>query len=222
MVEERLRVPEALRAGQRHSFQGTRSFVLWWVISSVGSDRRSCLSDLRLVIVLLIIFTGLFRDCGRGGNGTLVVAWMFRWFHLTVCEFLSSPLCSFRISPHQKEDPNFHKYLQSEVLGTASDAVLGDPSTASQFQIVDGQLVQEVPDGTQLYAVVEERTDTSVTKLKVSWSTEPASGAAAGTFMWSGDTVEWSIASIQRPQLNVGNFWCHKDLWACTKGNAAF
>lgn len=60
-----------------------------------------------------------------------------------------------------------------------------------------------MPDGSKLYAVVEGRTDTSVKKLKVSWSTEPASGDNAGTFQWSGDTVEWSIPTIDRPQLNV-------------------
>ena len=54
-----------------------------------------------------------------------------------------------------------------------------------------------------MYAVVEGRANSTVTKLKMSWSTEPASGANAGTFMWSGDTVEWSIPTIQRPQLNV-------------------
>ena len=60
-----------------------------------------------------------------------------------------------------------------------------------------------VPDGSMLYAVVEERANSTVMKLKMSWSTEPASGDAAGTFMWSGDTVEWSIPTIDRPQLNV-------------------
>lgn len=101
------------------------------------------------------------------------------------------------------EDPNFHQYLQSEVLGTAGDAVLGSPGTAAQFQIVGGQLVQELPGGGSLYAVVEGQANSSVTKLKMSWSTSPASGANAGTFMWSGDTVEWSIPTIARPQLNA-------------------
>ncbi|KAH9885239.1 hypothetical protein C8Q73DRAFT_305775 [Cubamyces lactineus] len=101
------------------------------------------------------------------------------------------------------EDPNFHQYLRSEVINTAGDAVLGDYTTAAQFQIVDGQLVQLVPDGSKLYAVVEARTDPSVMKLKMSWSTTPASGDNAGTFQWSGDTVEWSIPTIQRPQLNA-------------------
>ncbi|THH12649.1 hypothetical protein EW146_g7498 [Bondarzewia mesenterica] len=100
------------------------------------------------------------------------------------------------------EDPNFHKYLQSEVLNTASDAVLGSPATAAQFQIVSGQLVQNAI-GTPLYAVVEPRANDTVMQLKMSWSTTPASGDNAGTFLWSGDTVEWEIASINRPQLNL-------------------
>ncbi|KAH8083347.1 hypothetical protein BXZ70DRAFT_581676 [Cristinia sonorae] len=98
------------------------------------------------------------------------------------------------------EAPNFHKYLQSEKLGTAGDAVLGDPSTASQFQITGGQLIQLVPDGTKLYAVVESRSDPSVMKLKVSWSTTPST---SGTFVFSGDTVEWSTPAITRPQNNA-------------------
>ena len=52
------------------------------------------------------------------------------------------------------EDTYFHKYLQSAVLSTASDAVLGDPSSAAQFQITNGQLIQNA-NGTPLYAVVE-------------------------------------------------------------------
>ena len=102
-----------------------------------------------------------------------------------------------------QEDPNFHKYLRSEVAGTVSDAILGDPDTAAQFQIVDGQLIQLIPDGSKLYAVVEDRADSTVMKLKVSWSATPAT---AGTFQWSGDTVEWSIPTISRPQLNVSCF----------------
>ncbi|KAK7443525.1 hypothetical protein VKT23_015698 [Stygiomarasmius scandens] len=96
------------------------------------------------------------------------------------------------------EDPNFHKYLQSETLGTASDAVLGDPGNAAQFVITSGQLVQQVSP--PLYAIVEPRANSTVMKLKVTWSTTPAS---SGTFMWSGDTVEWSNPSISRPQNNA-------------------
>ncbi|THV02637.1 hypothetical protein K435DRAFT_749004 [Dendrothele bispora CBS 962.96] len=96
------------------------------------------------------------------------------------------------------EDPNFHKYLRSEVIGTASDAVLGEPSDASQFVITDGQLVQQVDP--LLYAIVEPRANDTVVKLKVTWSETPAT---SGTFMWSGDTVEWSDPNVERPQDNA-------------------
>lgn len=37
----------------------------------------------------------------------------------------------------------------------------------------------------------------------MSWSTTPAT---AGTFVFSGDTLEWSIPTITRPQTNVRGF----------------
>ncbi|KIJ63675.1 carbohydrate-binding module family 1 protein [Hydnomerulius pinastri MD-312] len=103
------------------------------------------------------------------------------------------------------EDPNFHQYLQSEVLNTASTAVLGSPSTAGQFQVSNGQLIQNAPAGSSnmLYAVVEGRANSTVMKLGMSWSTAPASGDNAGTFVFSGDTLEWSIPTISRPQDNA-------------------
>ncbi|KAF9485614.1 hypothetical protein BDN70DRAFT_927269 [Pholiota conissans] len=98
------------------------------------------------------------------------------------------------------EDPNFHQYLQSETLNSPGPAVLGSPSTAAQFQITSaGQLVQNAA-GTNLYAHVEDRANSTVVKLAVSWSTTPA---ASGTFVFSGDTVEWSIPTISRPQTNA-------------------
>ncbi|KAG6839877.1 hypothetical protein C0991_010859, partial [Blastosporella zonata] len=109
-------------------------------------------------------------------------------------------VCGYsRLTNNSQEDPNFHKYLQSEVLNTASDAVLGSPSTAAQFQITNGQLIQNA-NGTPLYAIVETPANSTVVKLKMSWSTTPAT---AGTFVFSGDTVEWSIPTITRPQNNV-------------------
>jgi len=97
------------------------------------------------------------------------------------------------------EGTYLHHYLQSEVLGTASDAVLGSPSTAAQFQIISGQLVQN-PQGSKLYAVVAQP-QTGDVKLKVTWSAD--STATFGTFMWSGDTLEWSDPSVSRPQTNA-------------------
>ncbi|KAF5350683.1 hypothetical protein D9756_008697 [Leucocoprinus leucothites] len=97
-------------------------------------------------------------------------------------------------------DPNFHKYLRSETSGTTSPAVLGEPSTAAQFQITGGQLIQN-PGGTPLYAVVEPFVSGSgQVKLAVSWSKSPA---PAGDFSWSGDTLMWSDPTVTRPQANA-------------------
>ncbi|KAJ6588285.1 hypothetical protein B0H19DRAFT_924039 [Mycena capillaripes] len=97
------------------------------------------------------------------------------------------------------EDPNFHKYLQSQVLGKASPAVLGDYTQAAQFQVVNGQLVQNA-GGTSLYAIVEPPANTTVVKLGVSWSTTPDT---LGTFVFSGDSLEWSSPSVKRQQNNA-------------------
>ncbi|KAF9467214.1 carbohydrate-binding module family 1 protein [Collybia nuda] len=121
---------------------------------------------------------GTTTTTASGGSATLVPGWSFI---------------------RAVADPNFHKYLQSEVLSTASDAVLGSPSTAAQFQVTGGQLVQSV-GGNKLYGVVESRADSTIMKLKLSWSTSPAT---SGTFNFSGDTLEWSNPAITRPQNNA-------------------
>lgn len=60
------------------------------------------------------------------------------------------------------ESPNFHKYLQSNPLYSTGPAVMGDYTTAGQFQVVDGQLVQLIstPGATAqlLYGVVSTET----------------------------------------------------------------
>ncbi|KAI5841985.1 hypothetical protein DFP73DRAFT_118548 [Morchella snyderi] len=104
-------------------------------------------------------------------------------------------------------DPNFHKYLQSSTLRTASDAVLNDASTAGQFNIVNGQLVQLIDTaGTLLYAHVTPQTDTSVTKLLVTWGTTPDT---YGTWAFSGDTTTWSTPGITR-QNNAAFLVCEE------------
>ena len=87
--------------------------------------------------------------------------------------------------------------------GTVSDAVLGEPNDAALFQITGGQLQQLLPSGGFLYAVVAPLTDPTAKKLKVSWSTTPAT---SGSFIWGGDTVEWSDPNVPRPQNNVSNY----------------
>ncbi|KAJ7052802.1 carbohydrate-binding module family 1 protein [Mycena amicta] len=79
------------------------------------------------------------------------------------------------------EDPNFHKYLMS------------------QFQVVNGQLIQNA-GGTNLYAVVTPPANSTVTKLGLTWSTKPDT---LGTFVFSGDSLEWSSPTVPRQQTNA-------------------
>jgi hypothetical protein len=108
-----------------------------------------------------------------------------------------------------QEDPNFHQYLRSEVEGTTGLAVLGDPVDAAQFQINNGQLEQLVPGGTILYATVQPPANSSAVKLAVSWTTTPDT---LGSFVWGGDTVEWSSPTVSRPQNNVRRSCPHADV----------
>jgi hypothetical protein len=91
--------------------------------------------------------------------------------------------------------PNYHKYLQTKPVYTTGLAILESYTTAGQFQVVDGQLVELVSGGL-LYAVVSPQTDSSVTKLALTFST---SKNTYGTFAWSGDALTWSVSGITRP-----------------------
>ncbi|KAH8597221.1 hypothetical protein B0O99DRAFT_87847 [Bisporella sp. PMI_857] len=94
-------------------------------------------------------------------------------------------------------DPNYHKYLQTSPQYVSGTAILGSYTTAGQFQVVSGQLV-ELIDGGKLYANVIPSSDT--TKLAVTFNTTQNT---YGTFAWSGDALQWSIPSINRPNLSA-------------------
>jgi hypothetical protein len=74
---------------------------------------------------------------------------------------------------------------------------MGDYTTAGQFNIVNGQLV-ELITGELLYAVVSPPADSTVTKLAVTFSKSPNT---YGTFAFSGDAVTWTVPSISRPNI---------------------
>ena len=97
------------------------------------------------------------------------------------------------------EAPNFHKYLQTHPEYTMGTAIMDDYSTAGQFNIVNGQLV-ELVEGTQLYANVEQPANSSVAKLAMTFKATPNT---FGTFSFSGDAVQWSVPSISRPNLSA-------------------
>jgi hypothetical protein len=111
--------------------------------------------------------------------------------------------------------------MQTKPLYSASAAVLGDYTTAGQFQIVDGQLVQLVssPGATPeklLYGVVSETRVINNNSLAVTFSETKNS---YGKFAWNGDGLTWSVAGVQRPNaaawyvcsgqqmyVNLGNY----------------
>ncbi|KAF3903318.1 hypothetical protein AA313_de0201338 [Arthrobotrys entomopaga] len=94
------------------------------------------------------------------------------------------------------EAPYFHKYLQSLTLRTTGEAVMGDYTTAGQFDIVNGQLVQLInTSGALLYGHIEQQTSSSQTKLQLTWATTPDT---YGTFAWSGDAVTWTASGVTR------------------------
>jgi len=97
------------------------------------------------------------------------------------------------------ESPNFHQYLQTSPEYAAETAILDSYTTAGQFQIVSGQLVELISGGL-LYLNVAPQTNTSETKLPVTFATTQNT---YGTFAFSGDAVQWSIASIDRPNLSA-------------------
>ncbi|PGG96734.1 hypothetical protein AJ79_09462 [Helicocarpus griseus UAMH5409] len=106
--------------------------------------------------------------------------------------------------------PNFHKYLQSNPVITESNAVLESHTTAGQFQIVDGQLVQLIsePGAPEefLYGVVSTERFIDDKSLQLSFSIEQNTH---GTFAWQGDTLTWSTPDIERP--NTAAFYVCTD-----------
>ncbi|KAK6353293.1 hypothetical protein TWF696_005266 [Orbilia brochopaga] len=106
------------------------------------------------------------------------------------------------------EAPYFHKYLQSQTLRSTGNAVMGDYTTAGQFNIISGQLVQLIDSaGTLLYGHVEQKSnDPNQTKLLLTWETGPNS---YGTFAWSGDALIWSHPSVSR-QNNAAWLICEQ------------
>ncbi|GJJ08418.1 hypothetical protein Clacol_002634 [Clathrus columnatus] len=106
------------------------------------------------------------------------------------------------------EEPNFHKYLQSQTEGSVGDAVIGPPTTAAQFNIASGQLMQFVNADTTLYAQVATALPNE-NRLKVFWSTSPATNI---TWSFQGDAVNGVVANAT--QQDTGAFLACDDVSA--------
>jgi hypothetical protein len=108
--------------------------------------------------------------------------------------------------------PNFHKYLQTSPLNASSGrAILSDATTAGQYQIVDGQLVELIDTkGTKLYASVGQAASAAATILPVTFT---SSKNTFGTFAYQGDTLTWSAAGVQRQNVAAWYVCENQSLW---------
>ncbi|OQO01175.1 hypothetical protein B0A48_13418 [Cryoendolithus antarcticus] len=114
----------------------------------------------------------------------------------------------FRDDDHEQsikravEDPNFHKYLQTSPQYTTGLATLNSYTTAGQFNVVNGQLVELISatatSPTLLYANVGQPATPSSSLLPVSFSTTQNGW---GSFAFSGDALTWSAANVTRGNL---------------------
>ncbi|EAA30347.2 hypothetical protein GE21DRAFT_10535 [Neurospora crassa] len=98
--------------------------------------------------------------------------------------------------------PNYHKYLQTKPANLPGTAILDSYTTAGQFNIVDGQLVNKVSNP-PLYLWVEEPPADGKTnpppRTLATWFNTTRN--PFGTFAWQGDTLTWSVASIKRQNV---------------------
>ncbi|KAA8574675.1 hypothetical protein EYC84_003925 [Monilinia fructicola] len=119
-----------------------------------------------------------------------------------------------------KSNP-FHilsSYLQASPTAKPGTALLADRSTAGQYQIVSGQLVELIAPNTFLYANVQPPVNSSAVKLSMTFNTTQNT---FGTFAFSGDAVTWSVASINRPNLSAWLVCGSQELWI-NLGNYAY
>lgn len=91
--------------------------------------------------------------------------------------------------------------MQSKPLYATGAAVLGDYTTAGQFQVVDGQLVQLVSGPGEkpeklLYGIVSETRYINNKSLSVTWSETKNS---YGKFAFNGDGLTWTVSGVSRP-----------------------
>ena len=116
--------------------------------------------------------------------------------------------------------PNYHKYMQTKPSYSTGPALLGDYTTAGQFQVVDGQLVQLISGSGEatkfLYANVSPNKVINNASLSVNFTEEKNS---YGTFKFGGDDLQWSAPGVSRPNpsawyvctgqkmyINLGNY----------------
>ena len=95
--------------------------------------------------------------------------------------------------------PNYHKYLQTKPANVPGPAVLDSHTTAGQFNIEAGQLVNKASTP-PLYMWVEEPADkASPPRTLATWFNTTRN--PFGTFAFQGDTLAWSDPSVRRQNV---------------------
>ena len=107
--------------------------------------------------------------------------------------------------------PNYHKYLQTKPANEPGTAILDSYTTAGQFNIVDGQMVNKIANP-PLYLWVEVPTDkANPPRTLGTWFNTTKN--PFGTFAFQGDTLAWSDPSVKRQNTAA---------WLICKGQAMF
>ena len=95
--------------------------------------------------------------------------------------------------------PNYHKYLQTLPANVPGTAVLESYTTAGQFAIEDGQLVNKASNP-PLYMWVQEPADKANPPRTLATSFNTTKNTF-GAFAWQGDALTWSVPSVKRQNL---------------------
>ncbi|KAK7997387.1 hypothetical protein PG990_009861 [Apiospora arundinis] len=108
--------------------------------------------------------------------------------------------------------PNYHKYLQTKPAVAAGTALLESYTSAGQFNVVDGQLVENTGDGGQpLYMWVEKPVSDFTQRTLATWFNTTKN--PFGTFAFQGDALTWSAPEVKRQNLAA---------WLVCKNQALF
>ncbi|KAK8105572.1 uncharacterized protein PG998_003951 [Apiospora kogelbergensis] len=108
--------------------------------------------------------------------------------------------------------PNYHKYLQTKPAVAAGTAMLESYTSAGQFNVVDGQLVENTGDEDQsLYMWVEKPVSDFTQRTLATWFNTTKN--PFGTFAFQGDALTWSAPEVKRQNLAA---------WLVCKNQALF
>jgi hypothetical protein len=107
--------------------------------------------------------------------------------------------------------PNYHKYMQTKPANTPGPAILDSYTTAGQFNVEGGQLVNKIANP-PLYLWVEVPADkASPPRTLSTWFNTTKN--PFGSFAFQGDTLAWSDPSVKRQNTAA---------WLICKGQAMF